>query len=361
MKQKYLPILSVLLLFSLFISACSSAVYSSTGWYGLTASSDTAYLAVGSQVHAVDLNTHAEKWHYPDKANAKITFYANPVLTSDGQLLVASYDHNLYSLNPAANGSLNWTFSGSKNRLIASPLVINNIAYQPSSDGNVYAVDLTTHNAAWNQPAQTGGPIWSTPAADDTCGCIYVASMDHRIYKFDAVSGKLIGKSDDLGGAIVGTPAVGSDGILYVGTFGKEMLALDNTNFNIKWRFTTHDWVWAGPALANDVLYFGDLAGNFYALNAADGTTDFQVLQVNNPIVDTPAVSGNKIYFTAESDTIYIADTTGSITSKAVGGIIYSAPVLVGDTILVTPSNFSSQLAALSLDGTQKWVYPPPK
>jgi outer membrane protein assembly factor BamB len=361
MKPKLLPIISLLLLFSLFISACSSTVYSSTGWYGLAASTDTAYLAAGTQVHAVDLNTHAEKWHYPDKANAKITFFANPVLTSDGQLLVASYDHNLYSLNPATNGTLNWSFSGSKNRLIASPLVIKNIAYQPSSDGNVYAVDLTTHNAAWNQPGQTSGPIWATPATDDSCGCIYVASMDHSVYKFDASSGKLIVKSGDLGGAIVGTPAVGSDGTLYVGTFGKELLALDSTKLSIKWRFTTHDWVWAGPALANNVLYFGDLAGNFYALNATDGTTSFSVLQVNSPIVDTPVVLGDKIYFTAESDTIFIADTKGSITSKVVGGTIYSAPIVAGDTILVAPSSFTSQLAALSLDGTQKWVFPPPK
>ena len=361
MRPKHLPIISLVLFFSLFISACSSAVYSSTGWYGITANSDTVYLAAGTQVFAVDLNTHVEKWHYPDKANAKIAFYSNPVLTSDGQLLIASYDHKLYSLDPAKNGSLNWTFSESKNRLVASPLVIKNVAYQPSSDGNVYAVDITTHNAAWNQPAQTGGPIWATPATDGSCGCIYVASMDHRVYKLDASTGRLQVKSGDLGGAVVGTPAVGSDGTLYVGTFGKELLALDNVNLSVKWRFSTRDWVWAGPALANNVLYFGDLSGNFYALNAADGTTNFSVLQVTNPIVDTPLVSGDKIYFTAESDSIYIADTSGGITSKVVGGTIYSAPVLAGDTILVTPSNFTSQLAALSLDGTQKWVFPPPK
>ncbi|HSB66352.1 MAG TPA: PQQ-binding-like beta-propeller repeat protein, partial [Anaerolineales bacterium] len=115
------------------------------------------------------------------------------------------------------------------------------------------------------------------------------------------------------------------------------------------------------PALANGVLYFGDLAGSFYAVNAADGTANFPELQVNNPIVDTPLVSGENIYFTAESDTIYTVDLKGSITSKLVGGTIYSSPILAGDSILVAPTNFSSQLVALSLDGTQKWVFPPPK
>lgn len=357
MKPKYLLLVSTLIFFSLLISACSSNIYSSTGWHGLAANTSTVYLAAGTQVFGVDLNTHSEKWHYPEKANAKITFYSNPVLTSDEQLLVSSYDHNLYSLNPST-GSVNWTFSEAKNRLISSPLVIQNMIYQPSSDGNIYAVDLTGKKVWQNS---TGGPVWAAPATNPKCGCIYVASMDHKVYSFDAATGKQLWMSQELGGAIVGTPAVGSDGILYVGTFGKELIALDGSNGSIKWRFTTHDWVWSGPALANNVLYFGDLAGYFYALNAADGSAFFPELQVNNPVVDTPLSSGDKIYFTAESDTLYIVDTTGNITSKVVGGQIYSAPIDAGDTILVAPTNFTAQLVALSLDGTQKWVFPPPK
>lgn len=359
MKPKQLLLISTLALFSLLISACSSTIYSSTGWYGLNATTDTAYLAANTQVFAVDVNTHNQKWAYPEKGNAKITFFANPVLTPDGkQVLVPSYDHNLYVID-SATGAGQVLFSGSTNRLIASPLIIQNTIYQPSSDGNVYAIDLTTHAQDW--VASTGGPIWATPATQAACNCIYVASMDHRVYSFNAENGNQLWKSADLGGSVVGTPAVGTDGTLYVGTFGKEMLALDPSNGAVKWRFSTGDWVWSGPALENNVLYFGDLAGNFYALNAADGSTAFPSLQVNNPIVDKPLVSGTNIYFTAESDTLYIVTTAGSISSKVVGGQIYSSPVQTGETILVAPSNFTSTLVALSLDGTQKWVFPPPK
>ncbi len=359
MKLKHLLIYGTLIFFSLFISACSSTIYSSTGWFGLTASTDTTYLASGGQVFAIDLNTHNQKWVYPEKANSRITFYANPVLTPDGkQLLVPSYDHNLYSLNPAT-GVVDWTFSGSKNRLIGSPLVINNLAYQPSSDRSIYAIDLTTHSQVWQQ--NTGGPLWAAPTTDPTCNCIYVASMDHYLYKFDATNGRVLQKSKDLGGAIVSTPVVGSDGTLFVGTFGKQMIALNAADLSVKWTYDTHDWVWSGPALANNVLYFGDLSGYFYALNAADHTVAFPILQVNNPIVDTPLVNGNSIYFTAESSTLYIADTAGTLSSKEVGGQIYTAPILTGNTILVAPSNYSSQLVALSLDGTQMWAFPPPK
>jgi outer membrane protein assembly factor BamB len=357
MKLKHLLLFSLMLLLSVFISACSSTIYASTGWHGLTASSDAAYLAAGTQVYAVDLNTGSEKWRYPTKANSKISFYANPVLTSDGQLLLPGYDHKLYSLNPAT-GSENWIYTGSKNRLVGSPLATENMIYQPSSDGNLYAVDLTGKQV-WEQ--QTGGPLWATPVAGTDCGCIYVPSMDHFVYSFDASTGKKLWKSADLSAAVVGTPAVGPDGVIYVGTFGKEMVALNPTDGSIKWRFTTQDWIWSGPAVENNVLYFGDLSGYLYALNTSDGTTLWRI-QPQNAIVDTPVILGDKLYFTTEADTVYGVSTGGDIlTSKVIGGLIYSAPVIVGDTILVAPTNFDALLVALNLDGNQKWTFTPAK
>ncbi len=354
-SKKSLVLISIFLL-SLFISACSSAIYASTGWHGLAASSDTAYLAAGTQVYAVDLKTHAQKWTYKG-ANAKVTFYSNPVLTSDGQLLVPSYDHNLYSID-TATGVGKVLFSGAKNRLIASPLVFNNIIYQPSADEYIYAINLDG-TQAW-AAQKTGGQIWATPATGPDCGCIYVASMDHIIYKFDAANGTLLNKSQDLGGAIVGTPVVGSDGTLYVGTFGKKMLALDGSSLEIKWQYDTKDWVWAGPQLAGDVLYFGDLAGEFYALNT-DGTARWQI-QAKSAIVDTPVVEQDNIYFSTESDTLYIVNTSGAVVaSPVIGGVIYSSPVITGDSFLVAPTNFDAALVALNLQGTQQWSFTPGK
>lgn len=357
MKSKHILVISTLLILSVFISACSSTIYSSTSWHGLAASSDTAYLTAGTQLYAVDLNTGSEKWRYPVKANSKIAFYANPVLTSDGQLIVPSYDHKLYSINPAT-GSENWIFTGSTNRLIGSPLVTENMIYQPSADDHLYAIDLTGKQI-WVQ--QTGGPLWAKPATDPKCGCIYVASMDHKLYSFDATNGTQLWKSADLGGALVSTPAVSADGVLYLGTFGKEMIALDATNGTIRWRFTTQDWIWSGPVLENNVLYFGDLSGYLYALNASDGTAVWRI-QPKNSIVDTPIVTGDKLYFTTEADTLYIVSTAGDIiSSKVIGGIIYSSPVVVGETVLVAPTDFDALLVALNLDGNQKWTYTPAK
>ncbi len=356
MNSKKIFLVSALLLISLLLSSCSSTIYASTGWHGLTASSDIAYLAAGAQLYAVDLKTGTEKWRYPAKPDTKIAFYANPVLTDDGQLLAPSYDHKLYSIDPTT-GTGKELFTGSTNRLVASPLVTQGMIYQPSSDWKIYAIDMTG-KLIWDY--KTGGPVWAEPTTDPNCGCIYVASMDHKVYSFDAATGKKNWESD-LGGALVGTPAVGTDGTLYVGTFGKEMIAVNTADGSIKWRFTTQDWVWSGPALVNTSLFFGDLSGYFYGMNAADGTALWRI-QRPNGIVDTPVVAGNNLYFTTETDALSIVSTSGDIVSSPIiGGVIYSAPLIVGDTILVAPTGFDSLLVALDLNGTQKWPFTPAK
>ncbi len=363
MKSNKIYLISTLLLLSIFISACSSSVYASTSWHGLTADTNFAYLAAGTQVYAVDLNTGTQKWKFQDKPNVK-GFYANPVLTPDGQLLVPSYDHFLYSVDPNT-GIQKWKSEDLKNRLIASPLVIDNNIYQPSSDGYIYKISLTDGTTSLKIPTNNE-PLWAQPATAPNCGCIYIASMDHNVYSFDSGSGRQLWKTtEDLGGSIVGKPAVGLDGTLYVGTFGSQLVALDGATGSVKWRFSTKDWVWAGPALDNNILYFGDLSGNFYAVNASDGTSVW-AFKPNNSIVDTPVISGTNIYLTTEADSLYTISTAGTISNTAVvGGIIYTAPVITGDKILVAPTGFGTTLlVALNLENpnsSQKWAFTPVK
>jgi len=87
-------------------------------------------------------------------------------------------------------------------------------------------------------------------------------SMDHRIYAIDAQTGKAKWQTN-VGGSMVGSPAYSSAGVLYIGTFNSEMLAVNADNGQILWQKPTDGWVWGGPVLKADKLYFGDLSGSF--------------------------------------------------------------------------------------------------
>ncbi len=68
------------------------------------------------------------------------------------------------------------------------------------------------------------------PVTEETCKCIYIPSMDHHLYAIDAQSGNIKWTSDALGGSLVGTPALSPEGVLYVGTFGSQLVAIDSNN-----------------------------------------------------------------------------------------------------------------------------------
>ena len=367
MKIPRLFLFSLILILAGALSACAGGASAATSWPGLTVDTNTglAYLAYNQEVYGLDLTNGTEKWRYPEKADSKITFYATPALTQNDQLIVGSYDYSLYSLNPQDGKPIqgkNWPFKdGEKiNRYIAGSLVTSDQIFAPNANGVLYALDLNG-NELWSY--KTAEALWATPATDGTT--IYLPAMDHHIYALDAKSGSLVWESENLGGAVSGTPAVGPNGELYVGTFNKEMLALDSKTGKVNWRFATQGWVYSGPALDNGVLYFGDLNGYFYALKTADHTelwpAKAPAATSNNGISGTPLVDQGVVYYTSEDGNIYALDaaTGNSRWNKTIGGKLYAPPVLAGDKILVSSVGADNLLYALNVQGNEVWKYNP--
>jgi outer membrane protein assembly factor BamB len=358
MNPKHLLITILLLLLAGALSSCAGGATAASSWPGLFLNEETAFIAYNTHVYAVNLTDGSEVWRFPQEPDNQITFYTEPALTTDGQLIVGSYNNTLYSIDPES-GRLNWTFTGVRNRFVASPLATERGIFAANADKNVYALDFEG-NLRWTFGLDSES--WARPVSDPECTCLYVTSMDHTVYALDPESGKLLWRSRDLGGAIVGTPALSEDGALYVGTFGSAMLALDSQDGEELWRFPTEGWVWSGPALSEDRLYFGDLNGYFYAVDARTGTQVWRIgsEQLDGPIAGSPVVEEEAIYFTTESGTIYAVDLEGKILwSQPVGGKLYTPPATPDDIILVTPIETDDLLVALTKAGASRWTYNP--
>lgn len=360
MKPKRILIFFFLLALASALGACSSGTGIATSWPGLAVDEETAYLAFNTQVFAIQLANGAERWRFPKEPNNRITFFADPTFTPDGQLLAAGYNNVLYSLDPQT-GELNWEFDQVGKRFVASPLAVEQGIFAPNADKTLYALDLSG-NLRWT--FATPGESWAQPLANGGCECIYLTSMDHRVYALRIEDGSQIWQSEDLGGAIVGAPALSEEGLLFVGTFGSEVLALEAQTGRVAWRFQTEGWVWSGPALAGDRLYVGDLEGNFYALQAATGQLVWRLApeQLDGPISGSPLVLDDTIYFTSESGSLYALDPAGTIRwTIPIGGKLYAAPVSASDLILVAPIQADILLAAVGKDGSRKWSFTPEK
>jgi len=357
MKINQLLILLTFGLLALLLSACTGSAAIASSWPGLTAGGKIVYLAYNQHVYAINLSNGSEKWRFPAEADRAISFFAPPSLTLDGQVLVGGYNNTLYSLD-SENGQEKWKFQGAKDRFIGSPLVTPDSIFAPAADGNLYALDLTG-NLKWTFTTQAAN--WAKPSCDPECTCIFLPSMDHRLYSIDARDGNMLWKTDDLGGSIVGSPTLGPDNLVVVGTFASEVVAIDRQSGEVRWRAPTSGWIWGGPIFYEDRLYFGDLKGTFYALDANSGELAWQ-LKPDGPISETPLVWQDTLYISTEVGTLYAVDLDGNIRwNKPIGGKLYTSAVGSGDLILVSPLGSKELLFALDSNGNQKWVFTPEK
>ena len=118
-----------------------------------------------SFVYAVDLKTGNEVWRYPAEADSKLLFYANPVLTADGQLLIGSAGTKIILLSALTLQQAKRTgprsFTRAKGAWLASPLVLNETIYAPNTDGFLYILDMNGKQVA--DPIELGGALWAAP------------------------------------------------------------------------------------------------------------------------------------------------------------------------------------------------------
>lgn len=329
-----------------------------TGWSGITTKDDVVYFSYGPHAYALNTKNGAQKWQFPAEQINGVDFYAAPVFADDdNQLIVAGYNNILYSVNPA-NGSENWSFAGAENRYTAAPLATEDGIFAPSADNTLYAVDFDGL-AMW--VFETEDPIWASPVLSETCGCIYLASMDHYLYALSPDSGKLLWKSDDLGGPIVSQPAVSETGLVLVSTFNNEVIALDEESHQVVWRYNTNDWAWASPVVDGEQVYASDIAGTFYALDLASGELIWQ-LQPGGGIFSAPLVIDDQIYFSTATSSLVQVSTEGVVQRNLpIEGKLYASPAANGDNILLAPSEAEFFMIGLNQNGVQVWGFPPPK
>jgi outer membrane protein assembly factor BamB len=206
---------------------------------------------------------------------------------------------------------------------------------------------------------------WATPSIEGNT--LYLPSMDHVIYALDAQSGDLLWTSEDLAGALAGTPPFEEQSALYIGTLNSEMVALNNQDGEILWRIPTEGWVWSGPALEKEVLYFGDMTGTFYSIDAKSGSNIWQPYKLDSEkkqgITGTPLVTEDTIYYGSESGVFTALNSDGGSLrwSKTIEGKLFQGPVAADDLILVAPADSDPVLIAMDYDGNQKWAFVPQK
>jgi eukaryotic-like serine/threonine-protein kinase len=354
MKKKFFALIGVMLAAAVLLGGCASGLQAS-GWPGLAADKTYAYMADGPYIYAVNLQTGAQAWRFPEKPSAANPFYAVPALTPDGtQLIAGGYDKKLYSIDPKT-GKSTWTFADARDRWIGGPLVTDKMIFAPNADYKLYALNL---QGALQWSFEADQSIWGTPATDGTN--IYFGTLGRKVYAVNASTGQEVWMQK-VDGAVLGSPVVGQNKILYVGTYGGTVYGLNTSNGQSVWNKQASSWIWSGPILVGDNLYFGDANGKLYGFPVS-GNGQPWTQELSGAIVGSPLVTDKSIMVGTEAGSMYVMDPDGKNPRPiAVSGKIYATPLKAGTLLLVAPTSGSANLVALDESGTVKWSFIPPK
>ncbi len=269
-------------------------------------------------------------------------FLSSPVVDAGQKSAVVyfgSSDGYLYAVN-ADSGTLKWKFK--TNGIIhTNPAIKNGTVYIGSWDTWLYAIDAQTGKEKWKFKTQDQPEvhllegIQASPAVSDSF--VYIGARDGYFYAISANTGKLAWKFGCDNSWVLTTAAI-QDSTVYFGTSDSYLLlALDTKTGKEKFRMKTNGYNYSSPAIAGSTAYFGDFTGKMYALDlAANGTKWKEFLTPGrkaNPTIlngqgnlDFAYIAGKKDY-SNYATSVYVMDELYKL------GPIVSSPVLSGNTL----------------------------
>ncbi len=347
--------------------------------------------AHGGFLRAIDARTGTQIW----KVGVTTSFIYG-MSYYEGKIIHGGLDNNMRAWN-ANTGELLWTYNpgGYYGQWASGTAVGNGLVYEHNQDTYVYALNANTGELVWRQKGP--GIAYSnklTIAGDK----LYVQQGESQYRDFatgefgkpefdcyDALTGELLWSIPvecQAGPGLAQCNAYGNlymvpsytantPGIYFGGFFVGEIWCLSSetkdwnmfqadpehsgigagpTNVALKWKYKAEGQIYSNPTVVNNVVYFGCLDGNVYAISA-DSATKLWTFQTGFPMVSSPAVVNGKLYTGADSGYVYCLDAasgtqlwktfvggkTNSMLSSGSGGSVYSrsSPVVVNDKVYV--------------------------
>lgn len=226
-------------------------------------------IAAQERVWAVNPNG-TQKWEKNLGTAFTSSVQSSPAVTADGNVWVGSINTNLYALNPT-NGNVVCSVSPSVSSIASSPAI--------SPDGTVYIIDSSTHLFAVEPDCDVS---WEFQLSDDG----------------------IAGGNDQ-------SPAVAADGTIWAPSIDENVYAV-NPNGTFKCRFEVGDTVRSSPAIASDGTVYVSADG-LYALNPANCTQRWAFKPFGFTFSSaSPIVDGNGNIYVRESFNAYSVTPAGA-------------------------------------------------
>ena len=106
---------------------------------------------------------------------------------------------------------------------------------------------------------------------------------------------------------MVSSPAIGTDGTVYVGSLGRKLYAINGKTGVMLWEFKTRDDVYSSPAIGSEgTVYVGSSDAKLYAINGKSGVKLWEFVtetgEFFTAVVSSPAIGPDGTVYVGSFD-----------------------------------------------------------
>jgi outer membrane protein assembly factor BamB len=303
------------------------------------------------------------KWRFTDAP-----FLASPAIGPDGTIYAFSERDTLYAFNQ--NGTIKWRlglpdtiFYHPSNIFIAPVIAPDGTIYLFAADGYLYSIN-PSGSINWRFPIKPTFPTFCGTPALGSDGSIYVYAPE-SLYALSP-SGTLNWTVYVGGGSCITFPAVSADGTIYIGA-DRDLIAL-NPDGTGKWSADMAPSIYTADRLAigsdGTVYIFGtgdDDAGNLLAFSDegiprwASTLLDSDCVNIGTPVIGTDGTIYLGIATSSARGWLYAVSPSGQLRwKKETTTFLQNAYDLAIDS----EGTIYYVEGAINPDGTPKWRYP---
>ncbi|MDH5364377.1 MAG: PQQ-binding-like beta-propeller repeat protein, partial [Dehalococcoidia bacterium] len=247
-------------------------------------------------------------------SSVPVNIYDTPTVVGES-VCIGIYNGKVLMMSPSARSqnlpfpqtrSGEWTYPRTEDviePIVGSPVANDDTVYVCSSDGRVYALDMTYGDEKWKSDP-LGDKLWITPLVKEET--VYVSTFDGHIYALSAKDGSLLPWAFKAEAGFVSSPVL-YENVIFVGSFDRNLYAVRVGDNEPLWKFPGGNWFWAAPVVANGVVYAGCLDGKVYAIDSKAGNELWE-FDAGSPIVSSPALADDLLVVACDSGKVYALD-----------------------------------------------------
>lgn len=348
MKIRILACLSIFCFLALSISGCVSS--KPQGYSGVTPHGGILYLgSMDGKIMAVNPSARNQGLSFPSSngewsfaitmpskgiscgpSSVPVSIYGTPTVVGES-VCIGTYNGKVLMMSPSARSqnlpfpqtrSGEWVYPRTEDviePIVGSPVAADDTVYVCSSDGRVYALDMTYGDEKWKSDP-LGDKLWITPVLKEET--VYVSTFDGHIYALSAKDGSLLPWAFEAEAGFASSPVL-HENVIFVGSFDRNLYAVRVGDNEPLWKFPGDNWFWATTVAKDGVVYAGCLDGKVYAIDSKTGNELWE-FDAGSPIVSSPALTDDLLVVACDSGEVYALDI---FNGKLINEVSIDAPI----------------------------------